>query len=315
MRLKFITLIPFLFSTSLFASPAWVEKIPSEKGYIMGVGTGEDISSAKKSALIDIGRTLYSNVSSTVATSVKEHNEIVESNFLSESSISSEDVLLPKVTWLKTEADSGIYYTLAKVKTSEIISLYEKTIDSELQQYENLKKKQKLSLNDYLLLVKNKSTLKLTAKRAAAISSLSKHAEFQFISVMDLFAKQNQFIGTVCFNVKKSNERLPDKIYLPAIESVVQADKFELKNSSSCIPVTFRAKTEKTGKTIAHVTMQLTIGSPAITSNLIKFKGTSSGSYKSAMFDASNQFVQYFQQNGGLLSTALQKDNVIIVID
>lgn len=313
--LNLITILAVFFSASALATPQWFNNIPQEEGFIIGIGVGDNITEAKQAAMADIGNTLYSNVSSTIANKVKVHNEDVDTDFLSTKVISSEDVLLPKVSWDKLESDKSYHYAMAKVSVVEVVDLYEKNLNLQLGEFENLLNKQTLSLNDYLQLVASDTELKLAAKRAAAISALSEPAEVSFSQIMSLFSKQNKFIGSVCFDVKKSNDRLADKIYLPSIESAVQADKFELKNSTSCIPIKYRAKTEKTGKTIANVTMQLTIGSPSMTSNIIKFKGQSNGSYKAAMFDAADQFGNYFQNTGGLLNSLLQTSNKTIEIN
>jgi hypothetical protein len=316
--LKYLNLMALLigcFSTSLFSSPQWFNDIHQEAGFIIGVGVGESIADAKQSAMTDIGNTLYSNVSSVIKNKVIVHNEEVDTEFLSTKLVSSENVLLPKVSWGNLQSDDEVYYAMAKVKVSEIIALYEKNLDLQLNQFDNLLDKNKLSLNEYLQLRASEKKLKLAAQRAAAISNLSKKAEINFYEIMSLFNKQNKFIGSVCFDVKESRERLADKIYLPAIESAVQADNFELKKRASCIPIKFWSKTEKTGKTIANVTMQLTIGSPSITTNVIKFKGRSNGSYKAAMFDAADQFGNYFERTGGLLNALLQESDKTIVID
>lgn len=316
--LKSLNLAIFLigcYSASVVASPQWFLDIPQEKGFIIGVGVGDSIANAKQVAMTDIGNTLYSNVSSSSANKVKVHNDNVDTEFLSSKLISSENVLLPKVSWEKLEGESGSYYAMAKVSLAEVVALYEKNLDFQIAPFNHLVNKEKLTLNEYLQLVASDENLKIAAQRAAAISSLSDPAKINFGKIISLFANKNKFIGSVCFDVKKSNDRLADKIYLPAIESAVQADKFELQSSPSCIPIKFRSKTEKTGKTIAHVTMQLTIGSPSITSNIIKFKGQSSGSYKAAMFDATDQFGHYFQTTGGLLNSLLQTSNKTIVIN
>lgn len=304
-----------VFSSSLVARPQWFNDIPQQTGFIIGIGVGETLVEAKQSAMADIGNSLYSNVSSSIANKVKVHNDNVDTEFLSNKVISSDDVLLPKVTWEQLETVEGNHYAMAKVSIADIVALYEQNLALQMRGVENLVAKEKLSLNDYLQLVAANKELKLAAKRAVTLASFSGKEYAYFSQIMSLFSKQNQFVGSVCFDVKKSHDRLADKMYLPAIESAVQADNFELKKSASCIPIKFRSKTEKTGKTIAHVTMQLTIGSPSVTSNVIKFKGQSSGSYKVAMFDAADQFSHYFQQTGGLLNALLQKSNKTIVID
>jgi len=315
---KYLNVFIFLmgcYVASALASPQWFLDIPQEKGFIIGVGVGDSIASAKQAALTDIGNTLYSNVSSTSANKVKVHNDNVDTEFLSSKLVSSENVLLPKVSWEQLETNNNSYYAMAKVSLAEIVALYEKSLELQLAPFNHLVNKDKLSLNEYLQLVGSDKELKISAQRAAAVSNLSDNAKTSFSKIISLFSNKNKFIGSVCFDVKKSNDRLADKVYLPAIESAVQADKFELKSNPSCIPIKFRSKTEKTGKTIANVTMQLTIGSPSITSNIIKFKGQSDGSYKAAMFDASDQFGNYFQTTGGLLNSLLQTSNKTIVID
>ena len=308
-----------VFSTSLFASPQWFNHIPKEKGFIIGIGVGKSIVEAKQSAMTDIGNTLYSNVSSRINNKVKVHNQQVDTQFISTKLVSSENVLLPKVSWEKLDGDEdNNYYAMARVKISEVVALYEKTLNLQLNQFDNLLNKENLTLSEYLQLRASENELKVAAQRAASISNLSKKAKINFYQIMSLFSKQNQFIGSVCFNVKESHDRLANKNYLPVIESAVQADKFKLKKSATCIPIKFRAKTEKTkeaGKKIANVTMQLTLGSPSIASNIIKFKGQSDGSYTAAMLDAADQFSAYFHTRKGLLNTLLQTSDKTIVIN
>jgi len=315
---KFLSLFVFFmscYSSSVFSSPQWFVDIPQEKGFILGIGVGTNIASAKQAALTDIGNTLYSNVSSSSANKVKVHNDNVDTEFLSSKLVSSENVLLPKVSWEQLEAENNIYYAMAKVSLVEIVALYDKSLDLQLSPFNHLVNKDKLSLNEYLQLVAADKELKISAQRAAAVSGLSENAKTSFSKIISLFSNKNKFIGSVCFDVKKSNDRLADKIYLPAIETAVQADKFELKSNPSCIPIKFRSKTEKTGKTIANVTMQLTVGNPSVTSNIIKFKGQSDGSYKAAMFDASDQFGHYFHTTGGILNALLEAKNKTITIN
>lgn len=317
-HLNLIIYLIVLYSTSLFASPKWFDEIPQQQGFFIGVGIGDNIAEAKQAAMADIGNTLYSNVSSSIANKVSVQNENIKTEFLSNKLVSSENVLLPTVSWQKLENDDDIYYAMAKVSIAELVSLYEKNLTLKLSEFNNLLNEKKLSLAEYLQLVASDKTLQIAAQRAASITHLSEKAKVSFSQIMYLFNKKNQFIGSVCFNVEKSHDRLADKIYLPAIESAVQADKFELNNEASCIPIRFRSKTEKLrkeGKTIADVTMQLTIGSPSMTSNIIKFKGQSNRSYKSAMFDATDQFGNYFQTSGGLLNSLLQTSEKTIVID
>jgi len=126
------------FSSFLFASPQWFDNIPQQEDFIIGIGVGESIADAKQAAMADIGNTLYSNVSSTVANKVKVHNEEIDTEFLSTKLVSSENVLLPKVSWDKLENDDEAYYAMAKVSIAEIVALYEKNLDLQLGQFDNL---------------------------------------------------------------------------------------------------------------------------------------------------------------------------------
>ena len=305
MLIRCIFTIAVLTSPSVFSAPGWLNNIQPEEGYITGIGVAEDIAHAKQSAMADIAKTLYANVSSvfsSIATTSGD-NGLLETS--SENSVESEDVLLPNIHWDNIEASDGVYYAMGSVKKSEIISLYKNNLLMALKPFENIQHKPVINFNDYLFLLAHKKELHLSAKRASAIAPLSSTGKAFHDEIYQLFSKQNRFVDSVCFNVKKSRDLLADKIYLPAIESAVQADRFQLSQRAECIPIKFRSKTERTEKKTARVFMQVDIGQPAITSKLVKFSGTSSGSYKSAMFDAADNFSNYFINNGGLLNKLL----------
>jgi len=292
---------------SVFAAPDWAENPPNQEGYIIGVGLGEDITKAKQDAIASIARTLNSNVTSSVSsramTSGTEGTHTTEST----NAIASEDVLLPHITWGEMVTQEGLSYAIGKVSKSEVIALYEDNLNIALKPFGHILSKQKIDLNDYLFLLANKSKLDLSAKRASSVASSSTKASNYHRDIEVLLTKQNQFIGSACFNVKKSHDRMADKIYLPSIESAIQSSQFVLKDDKACTPVRFRSKTERTGKTVANVVMQIDIGQPALVSKVIKFKGQSSGSYKSAMMDAANNFSNYFIDNTGLLNSLLNE--------
>ena len=314
MLTRFIFIAAILTSFSVFAAPEWTNNVQQKEGYITGVGLAEDIAKAKQSATADIAKTLYANVSSvfsSIATTSGD-NGLLET--ASQNSIESEDVLLPNIHWDKIEASDGIYYAMGTVSKSEIISLYKKNLIMALKPFENIENKSVINLNDYLFLLEHKDILNLSAKRANAIASLSSAGKIFHEQIYQLFSKQNKFVGSVCFNVKKSRDRMADKIYLPSIESALQADRFQLSQSRDCLPVKFRSKTQRVDKKTAQVTMQMDIGQPTIVSKLIKFSGTSSGSYKSAMFDAADNFSNYFINNGGLLNKLLNSPDGAIEI-
>lgn len=292
-------------SPSVWCAPQWVEAPPVRDGYIIAIGLGEDIKEAKHSAVTELGSTLYSNVSSQALIQSESSNDKVSQKASFKSLVQSDNVLLPTVTWENIEADKGIYYAMAVVKLQDLVELYNKNLDFTLKPFNNLLNKESLTLNDYLYIVVNQKGLEVSAQRASAVSVYSDKAKSYFADIALLFKKQNQFIGSVCFNVKKSQNRLNDKVYLPAIESAVQADKFELKNSPQCTPISYIAKTEKTGNMIVSVTMQVNIGEPSAISNIIKFTGKSAGSYKSAMLDAADNFSNYFKKHSGFLNTLL----------
>lgn len=297
-----------------FAAPDWAENPPSQEGYIIGVGLGEDITKAKQDAISSIARTLNSNVTSSVSSRAMTSGAEGAHKTLSTNAISSEDVLLPHISWVEMVTQEGISYAIGKVSKSEVITLYEDNLNIALKPFGHILKKQKIDLNDYLFLLANKSKLDLSAKRASSVASSSTKASNYHRDIEVLLTKQNAFIGTTCFNVKKSNDRMADKIYLPSIESAIQSSRFLLNNTNNCIPVKFRAKTERTGKTVANVTMQIHIGQPATVSKVIKFKGQSSGSYKSAMMDAADNFSNYFVDDKTLIASLLNEPGKTIEI-
>lgn len=303
-------------SFSSFSTPDWVNNPPKNEGYIIGIGIGEDVSKAKQSAIIDVANTLYANVSSNIAIVAKTSNDQGSYNTSSISKLESEDVLLPNMVWSNIIADDDVYYAMAKVNKHEIVSLYEQFLSVELIQFDNLLNKSKISLNDYLFLLANQKKLELAAKRASAISSLSEKAIIHHENIEVLFAKINNFNGSVCFYVKESRDRMADKIYLPAIESSIQSNRFELKNSKQCIPVKFRTKVNKvkSSSVIVKVSMQMDIGQPATINKLIKFEGKDDYSYKSAMMDSADNFVNYFSDNGGLLYNLIDENKQSIII-
>ncbi|WP_372882263.1 LPP20 family lipoprotein [Psychromonas sp.] len=311
---RFIFIAAILTSFSAFAVPEWTNNLQPKEGYITGVGIAEDISKAKQSATADIAKTLYANVSSVFSSVAKTSGDSGLLETSSQNQIESKDVLLPNIHWDKIEASDGIYYALASVSKSEIISLYKKNLTMALKPFENIQNKSTLNLNDYLFLLENKKALNISALRASAIASLSSAGEIYYDQIYQLLTKQNQFVDSVCFNVKKSHDRMADKIYLPAIESALQSDRFQLSENSDCLPIKFRSKTERVDKKIAQVSMQLDIGQPVIVSKVIKFAGTSSGSYKSAMFAAAENFSQYFSNHGGLLNRLLNSPDSAIEI-
>lgn len=311
-RLLFI--IAILTSFSAFAAPQWINNIQPKEGFITGIGGAEDITKAKQSATADIAKTLYANVSSTFLSTAITSGDSGLLETSSENSIESEDVLLPNIHWDKIEASDGVYYAMGSVSKSEIISLYLNNLVMALKPFENMQNKPVINLNDYLYLLAHKDVLTLSAKRASAIASLSSTGKIYHEQIYQLFSKQNKFADSICFNVKKSRDRLADKIYLPAIESAVQADRFQLSLRGDCLPIKFRSKTQRVDKKTAEVSMQLGIGQPVIVNKLIKFAGTSSGSYKSAMFDAADNFSNYFINNGGLLNKLLNDSEGTIVI-
>lgn len=300
--IKLIILGLSLLSFSVFAVPEWSKNIQNKDGYITGIGMAEDVAKAKQSAIADVAKTLYANVSSVFSSIAKTSGDTGILETSSENHIESEDVLLPNINWDKIEESNGIYYALASVSKSEIVSLYTKNLTLALKPFENIQNKSTINLIDYLFLLEHKDILNLSAKRASAIAPLSAVGKKFHDKIYQLLTKQNQFIGEVCFYVKKSNDRMADKIYLPSIESALQADRFELSQRSDCVPIHFRSKTERIDKKIAQVSMQLDIGQPVIISKLIRFLGTSSGSYKSAMFDAADNFSNYFINHDGLLN-------------
>lgn len=293
------------FSSSVLATPDWINNIPKKEGCIIGVGLAEDVVKAKQSARADIAKTLYANVSSVFTSIAKTSGDIGLLETTSENKVESEDILLSNIHWEKLEASDGIYYAMASVRKSELVSIYQKNLTMALKPFENIQSKSTINLSDYLFLITNKNILHLSAKRASAISSLSIVGKTFHDEIHQLLTKQNKFVGTTCFNVKKSHDRMADKIYRPSIESALQADRFQLRNSSDCVPIKFRAKTERKDKKTAQVSMQMDIGQPVIVSKLIKFSGTSSGSYKTAMFDAADNFSNYFALHGGLLNELL----------
>ncbi|MFT4836554.1 MAG: hypothetical protein ACJAYB_001991 [Psychromonas sp.] len=312
--IKLIMLGLNLLSFSVLASPEWVNNIQPKSGHITGVGVAENIAKAKQSARVDIAKTLYANVSSVFSSRVTTSgdNGLLETS--SANQIESEDVLLPNLFWDKIEAFDGVYYVLGSVKKSEIISLYKKNLSMAIKPFENIHNKATINLNDYLFLLGQKDTLNLVAKRASAIASISTVGKLYHDQIYQLLGKQNKFVGSVCFTVEQSRDRLADKIYLPAIESAVQGDRFQLSDKGECISIQFRSKTERINKKRVLVSMQLDIGQPAAVSKLVKFRGTSSGSYKSAMFDAAENFSNHFINHDGLLNQLLNSPENAIEI-
>lgn len=301
-------------SFSVFAIPQWVNTPPSPSGYLIGIGLGEDVSSSKQAAIADIAMALNSNVSSAVSSTANTSGMNGSFDTSSSHSVVSDDVLLPQIRWDNVAAENGIVYTMAKVRIADVIDLYESHLNIALKPFNNILVKQQIDLNDYLFLLANQQSLALSATRAGAISSLSAAAADYHQNIETLYSKKNEFIGSTCFNVKKSNDRMADKIYLPSIESAIQSSRFKLKSGNDCIPVKFRAKTERTGKTVANVTMQIHIGQPATVSKVIKFKGQSSGSYKSAMMDAADNFTNYFVDDKTLIASLLNDSGNTIEI-
>lgn len=303
-----------LCSFSVFAIPQWVNTPPSQSDYLIGIGLGEDVIKSKQAAIADIATALNSNVSSIISSTAKTSGMSGSYETSSTHSVVSEDVLFPQISWDNIEAENGIVYTMAKVRISEVVDLYERNLNIALKPFTNILNKQQIDLNDYLFLIANQSALDLFAKRAVAISSRSVPAVNYHQNIETLYSQINEFIGSTCFNVKKSNDRMADKIYLPSIESAIQSSRFKLQNDTDCIPVKFRAKTERSGKTIANVTMQIYIGQPTIVSKVIKFKGQSGGSYKSAMMDAADNFSNYFIGDKALLASLLNESGNTIEI-
>jgi len=307
-------LIVSICSLSVLAMPQWASAPPNQPGYLIGIGIGDDVVKSKQAAIADIANALNSNVSSSISSTVKTSGMAGSLDTLSTNSVVSEGVLLPKISWDKIDADNGIVYSMAKVRTADVVELYESNLSIALKPFNNILTKQKIDLNEYLFLLANQQSLALSATRAGAISSLSATAAGYHQNIETLYSKQNEFIGSTCFNVKKSNHRMADKIYLPSIESAIQSSRFTLRSSNNCIPVKFRAKTERTGKTVANVTMQIHIGQPATVSKVIKFKGQSNGSYKSAMMDAADNFANYFIDDKRLITSLLNESGNTIEI-
>lgn len=314
MFVKILLFIVSFCSFPVFAIPQWVNTPPSPAGYLVGIGLGEDVSTSKQAAIADIAMALNSNVSSAVSSTAKTSGMIGSFDTSSTHSVVSAGVLLPQISWDNIDAENGIVYTMAKVRISEVVDLYERNLNIALKSFTNILSKQQIDLNDYLFLLANQPVLDLSAKRAAAISSRSTSAIKHHQNIETLYLKKNKFVGSICFNVKKSNDRMADKIYLPSIESAIQSSRFKLQSGNDCIPVKFRAKTERTGKTVANVTMQISIGQPAAVSKVIKFKGQSGGSYKSAMMDAADNFSNHFIGDKALLASLLSASGNTIEI-
>jgi hypothetical protein len=301
-----LMVLTFIFRP-VFAAPNWAENPPRQDGYIIGVGLGEDITKAKQDAISSIARALNSNVTSSVSSRAITSGTEGSHATLSTNVISSEDVLLPNISWVEMITEEGVSYAIGKVSKDEVIALYEDNLSIALKPFGHILNKHKIDLNDYLFLLSNKNKLDLSAKRARSVASSSTKASNYHRDIETLLTKQNAFIGSTCFNIKKSHDRMADKIYLPSIESAIQSSQFVLKDDKACTPIRFRSKTERTGKTIANVVMQIDIGQPALVSKVIKFKGQSSGSYKSAMMDAADNFSNYFIANTGLLNSLLNE--------
>jgi len=311
---KYLLTFALLTPLTAWSAPSWIEAPEHLPGHITGIGLGEDIDKAKQDAMADIANTLYSNVSSSVNVNVTTSLDGGNYQSKASKSIESSNVLLPKITWKNIAADEGIYYAMGVISQQETVELYEHSLQMALKPFGAISDSSELTLNEYLYIQANESQLSLASDRALVIQSLSKPSSQYLDNIALLFDKRNQFARTTCFTVKESHSRLADKFYLPAIESAIQSDKFALKNNSQCIPVRFRSKTNKSGKTIASVNMQLTIGSPAVVSKVIHFQGQSSGSYKSAMIDAADSFSTYFAQHGGLLHNMLNKPGSSLTI-
>ena len=296
-----LIILSFL-SCSAYAVPKWVQNPPKITGYMVGIGIAEDISLSKQSALVDIANSLTSNVSSEVSSTIKTSGSNSSNATLSVQNIISDNVLLPQVEWDEIVVDNGVVYTLAKVKISDIVNLYEDYLDIALSSFTNILKKDKINISDYIFILANNSILQLSASRSRTVSALSINAAAYHRDIENIYNKRNKFIKSNCFAVKKSNDTLADKIYLPVIESVMQSNQLRLSNSGPCIVIKFRAKTERLDSSIANVTMQIDIGQPAVVSKIVKFRGESKGSYKSAMLDAANNFSNYFMANNGILT-------------
>lgn len=307
MKNYLLSILVCLFSFSTSAAPDWVNNPLSQEGYIIGIGLGEDIAKAKQAAISDLANALYSNVNSVVLSKVVTSEATNSQETLSTNLITSEGVLLPSISWEDIAAENGIFYAMGKVSKVEVVALYEDNLAIALKPFGYILKKEKIDLNDYLFLLGNKKKLDLSAIRASSIASVSPEAVNYHHDIEAILTKQNQFIGSACFNVKKSHDRMADKIYLPSIESAIQSNQFILKDEAACTLVKFRTKTERTGKTVANVVMQIDIGQPAVVSKVIKFKGQSAGSYKSAMMDAADNFSNYFNENTGLLNALLNE--------
>lgn len=309
-----LILIVSLCSLPVFSMPQWVNTPPSQLGYLIGIGLGEDVIKSKQAAIADIASSLNSNVSSSVSSTANTSGISGSFDTSSTNSVVSDDVLLPKISWDNVAAENGIVYTMAKVRIADVIDLYESHLNIALKPFNNILVKQQIDLNDYLFLLSNQQLLALSATRAGSISSLSATAADYHQNIETLYSKQNEFIGSTCFKVKKSNDRMADKIYLPSIESAIQSSRFMLQDGKNCIPVRFRAKTERSGNTVANVTMQIHIGQPAAVSKMIKFKGQSNGSYKSAMMDAADNFSNYFVDDRTLIASILNESGNTIEI-
>ena len=305
----------FLFSiVNANAQPSWVAEEVDNNGYYYGVGIGESISEARTNALVEMAQTISSRISTRTSSAVTTGTEGTQVQSSSHYSMTTSDIDLNMVNWAKTEKSGELIYVLAKLSIADFVKHYEHQLAILSAQFTGLLNKQDYQLAEFIQVQNNKQALDTAIAKAELISLHSRSATGQLKAFLGIYRKQNQFINRSCFQVKKSNNRIADKIFLPVLESVIAANQFRVKNSLECVPVNFSARFHHPKAGLAKVSLKIELGSPTIVSQVIKVQGHSDGSPMAARLDAAERVSRYFDNHGGLISKLFSHREQVIEI-
>lgn len=317
--MKYISFIIALVTSVAWAHPEWAKNIASDPNVYIGVGIGDTLVNAKLDAKNQIASSIRSIHTFAISKVVKTNGLTGVSDTYSNSESSAYKVLLPELIWPHMEEYNGLYYVMAKVKKGELVTLYERKLAITASNYSKQVTSHKLSLKDYLKLIRGREEILLAAERASIIygeSSRGKQFHAWFLSLIE---KTNQYSNKSCLKVDyKGHSSFERKVFKPMVEQALASSGMAVNNSSLCELVKININSEASkanGQRTDKIKLFVELGTPTIVSKTIAFVGYSGGSKKASFSNATDNFIEHFNYNNSFMSYLLSDSKQTLFIN
>lgn len=277
--------------------PSWFTFIEKDQSLISDVGVGQTLEQAKEDALLNIAKSMFSQVSASVERHlVTEAGASVVNTTSSYSSVTVDDVILSTVRWTKTELIDGWYYVRGNIRLAEWVALNQNRLSGYLSEVNAIVSKPNWNLSDY------RRSLQLDILRIQVLASMLAPFSFETSNTLQMVAalheKRNGYLERHCFSVKESRDKVTDKYFLPVVESAVYQSELLLSDDSTCEVISVIARNDKIAEDKIRTTLLIQIS--GYDSYQLEVVGEGE-SYKTRLISAASNLSSALDQQGGIL--------------